>query len=738
MANDIPEANDMAADEHPAKGAAQDDTAPEVGVATTTDSAVETASTIAPTETSSQDGSLANPPPIPSSSWFNASRRPKTAPGPRAGSIKNRRLFSDSDHRRDSGHAPPRTTSKSSRGTVNGSLTATSSVPTVVGPDDDIKPTKLRRKASNARPRTAKARVEGATDIPTLEPFVPLTMSIPTGSFDDLTRPGALSFSKRGSVLLGGRRANEKREWVQARAGSRDLGLTLESLRPLSLDAATVPDSEAPLEAIAPATTVPPPGSPRPLATPRGRIMSTDEADLSKKVRSLYDSHGADYVDPHDIPALPNQPALPVDIEKEEEVEAPAQEEDTEAESSNVQLAPADSVPQIELTPSKSRTEGKEPREMAGGIEDWEDIDGHEVDRYGFIIPKKEFLGSSPPPPGIQRISTLLQIASETPRRARSMRRIMSSNRSSRSVNTPNSLRRKPSFRSARPPTSIRSGRTSMSTSSQGPLRFVSNRLPHHKERKLLDEAGDMLTLPPGLAAIEEEKEGGHSARMMKQREWGREEKWRRMAKSLAKPLDGGGMSFEFNIKDPKLISRTWKGIPDKWRATAWHAFLSASAKKTPGTFSDEELIKRFNLLQLEDCAEDMQIDVDVPRTISLHVMFRRRYRGGQRLLFRVLHALTLHFPEVGYVQGMASLAATLLCYYDEEKAFVMMVRMWDHRGLRQLYAHGFDGLMNALSDFEKNWLGEGDVGKKLVSSDERLSLWSLALSQPLTDRTCR
>ena len=88
----------------------------------------------------------------------------------------------------------------------------------------------------------------------------------------------------------------------------------------------------------------------------------------------------------------------------------------------------------------------------------------------------------------------------------------------------------------------------------------------------------------------------------------------------------------------------------------------------------------------------------------------------SQRLLFRVLHAMSLYLPETGYVQGMAPLAATLLCYYEEDRAFVMLVRLWMLRGLERLYESGFSGLMDALDDFEKNWLRGGDVAKKLVS----------------------
>jgi hypothetical protein len=77
---------------------------------------------------------------------------------------------------------------------------------------------------------------------------------------------------------------------------------------------------------------------------------------------------------------------------------------------------------------------------------------------------------------------------------------------------------------------------------------------------------------------------------------------------------------------------------------------------------------------------------------------------------------MSLYLPETGYVQGMAALAATLLCYYEEDRAFVMLVRLWMHRGLERLYESGFAGLMDALEEFEKNWLRGGDVAKKLVS----------------------
>jgi hypothetical protein len=234
-----------------------------------------------------------------------------------------------------------------------------------------------------------------------------------------------------------------------------------------------------------------------------------------------------------------------------------------------------------------------------------------------------------------------------------------------------------------------------------------------------MDEAGDMLTLPPGLADIAEDEEGGKAADSLKKKEWERSEKWRKMAK-VVRPGDGQDMEFEFDTRSPKLIERTWKGIPDRWRSVAWFSFLSSSAKKRKGSATDEEIVRAFHSLQQASSADDVQIDIDVPRTINSHIMFRRRYRGGQRLLFRELHALSLYFPDTGYVQGMASLAATLLCYYDEDKTFIMLVRMWTLRGLDKLYEAGFPGLMAALDEFQKQWLVGGEVSKKLVSFPHR------------------
>lgn len=258
---------------------------------------------------------------------------------------------------------------------------------------------------------------------------------------------------------------------------------------------------------------------------------------------------------------------------------------------------------------------------------------------------------------------------------------------------------------------------TASKRSSRSVIRQAGNLLPYYRDRRWLDDAGDMLTLPPSLQDAAEEAQIDKISETLKRKEWERSEKWRKMAKVVRKGGQGEGMEFEFDKKNPKLIERTWKGIPDRWRAAAWWSFLASSAVEHESYASEEDIISSFHHLLEQSSPDDVQIDLDVPRTISRHIMFRKRYRGGQRLLFRVLHCLSIYFPETGYVQGMASLAATLLCYFDEEKCFVMLVRMWQLRGLDRLYRPGFEGLMKALHEFDETWLNK-DVAKRLVSVD--------------------
>jgi len=596
------------------------------------------------------------------------------------------------DVRRDSGLAPSSSTTRDSRTTLeteidsNFSIRRSPSIPSVSVHEE--RPIPNSAPPANNEPLRPNAEQRSFSE--TMQaPSMSILTEIPTGSFEDLTVPGQVEFSKRGSMLIGGKKANKVNG--EALGNGRVIGSRRHP-------------NGSPLG--------PPPIVPK-------RILSADDEALSHKVRSLYEGREKRPYSTVETVNHGESGSSEAQIGKSS-LRLPSHSKSIPkitANGSSLDSVPSTSGSSIDKTENSRVRDGKE---LAGGIEDWEDLRGGDVDRYGFIVPRKHASPASslnsqtpksPDQPRIQRMPTLLQLASDAPRRQRSNLR-KSSKSPARSADVPSSSR--PASRVVRPVSSQSSYRTINGKESR--MRSAANRLPHNKDRKCVDEAGDMLTLPPGLADIAEDEEDSEVAHEIKRREWEREEKWRKMAKVVRNDKHGGGMNFEFDTRNPKLIERTWKGIPDRWRATAWHAFLTASAKKREGSPSDDDLIAAFKTLVDEGSPDDVQIDIDVPRTINSHIMFRRRYRGGQRLLFRVLHCLSIYFPDTGYVQGMAALAATLLCYFDEEMTFVMLVRLWQLRGLERLYQPGFDGLMQALEEFEKHWLVNGEVATKLVS----------------------
>lgn len=78
--------------------------------------------------------------------------------------------------------------------------------------------------------------------------------------------------------------------------------------------------------------------------------------------------------------------------------------------------------------------------------------------------------------------------------------------------------------------------------------------------------------------------------------------------------------------KEGVLRRRAYKGIPDRWRAAAWGLFMA----RIPGPLEDLDALGKEYREGLDQASEyDIQIDLDVPRTISGHFMFRTRYGAG-------------------------------------------------------------------------------------------------------------
>ncbi|KAL8704301.1 MAG: hypothetical protein Q9201_002523 [Fulgogasparrea decipioides] len=633
-------------------------------------------------------------PPRPKSKGITGLRKPKFKSEQQWPPFKARSNLRD-DHRRDSGLAPSSSTARDSKTTLSIEAESSRSIqnsPLLPQPstlEDAEAPHTVNLKQWDVPP-------EEERDLPPVPqpPFIGLVTEIPTGSFDDLTLPGQVQFSTRGSMLIGGRKANHTN------------GLFRKS---------TIRSRKPSVHLMPPTSTAP------------KRVLSADEEILSNQVRSMYeDGHGGTSDIAFESWSVVSKRERDAEGSSKTFSQGPSRSNSGVEESKNGDIASNAMAQASSGTSREISLQLRDDKELAGGIEDWEDINNGDVDRYGFIVPPQPSQGSSRSPmnqehqdlPRMQRVSTVLQIASEAPRRRRS--RLV---RSAPSAKSPSQLftsvsNRRPDSRNSRPPSAQSSERGTLS-GGHSKLRSATNKLPRHRDHRFLHEAGDMLTLPPGLADIAEYREDCKAAEDLRRREREREEKWRRMARNVNHDdRRGGGMVFEFDTKSPKVIERTWKGIPDRWRATAWHSFLSTSAKRRKDLPSDEELKLSFHKLLAQGSPDDVQIDIDVPRTINRHIMFRRRYRGGQRLLFRVLHCLSIYFPDTGYVQGMAALGATLLCYFDEEMTFVMLVRLWQLRGLERLYLSGFGGLMQALEEFETGWLAGGDVATKLNELD--------------------
>ncbi|XDG03327.1 hypothetical protein ABKA04_002942 [Annulohypoxylon sp. FPYF3050] len=566
----------------------------------------------------------------------------------------------------------------------------------------------------NGQDRSAPKSISGTLS-PASDPHGSpiISTTIPTDSLLEDDFMTQLSFSKRGSIIFGAKHPRKSFRTAHAGTMADQESASANTNENAELEQSREPRSFplVPTKTSASANTKEPaskssvlgsgapdnaktnslPPTPR-QPPPSVRVISAEAEKESQKVRSLYESgEGLNWEEGAGRASIDGRPK-PL-------VEHPTREDENDALS---ELA-GNPIP---LSASISSPQDKEMRhqhELAGGIEDWEGVHGADVDRYGFISVKQPLENNRP--------ATAYETTSVHFSERKQRNVLVRKDAASLSLRLKRGPRRKLSARSLNTQASGLS--TASHRSALSAIRQATNLLPHNRDRKLLDEAGDILAPHPALVNAEEDASFEKKMAESKMKEMERSEKWRKMAKKVG--TDGLGMMFEFDMNNPKLVERTWKGIPDCWRSSAWYSFLASSAKASTEPFAtDDELKADFHRLIEEPSPDDGQIDLDVPRTINQHIMFRRRYRGGQRLLFRVLHSLSLYFPETGYVQGMAPLAATFLSYFDEERCFIMLVRLWKYRGLNRIYQSGFEELMAALKDFEHDWLASRDVASKL------------------------
>ncbi|SCV69853.1 BQ2448_1247 [Microbotryum intermedium] len=227
-------------------------------------------------------------------------------------------------------------------------------------------------------------------------------------------------------------------------------------------------------------------------------------------------------------------------------------------------------------------------------------------------------------------------------------------------------------------------------------------------------------------------------------------DKWARMLRISKK--DRGKNAIEWDLvpgwwdgreegkgKYRMFERRVFKGVPDRWRRAVWGLEMKRRAqeeirKGRSSVKSLEQLKRDYSLWLDHPSAQDVQIDLDVPRTISGHVMFHTRYGQGQRALFHVLHAFGLNCEDIGgYCQGMGPIAATLLCYFEPEQAYAALVRLFDQYHLRRIFEPGFAGLMETFYVQERmvEWLMPGvhkAFTEHMISTSAYATKWYITL----------
>ncbi|CAH7669700.1 rab-GTPase-TBC domain-domain-containing protein [Phakopsora pachyrhizi] len=206
---------------------------------------------------------------------------------------------------------------------------------------------------------------------------------------------------------------------------------------------------------------------------------------------------------------------------------------------------------------------------------------------------------------------------------------------------------------------------------------------------------------------------------LMRKKESSRIEKWTRMLIGDRRDLGSNILSYRLRpewdgseSQRDRFESRCFKGIPDRWRRAGWEMLMieyeeRGDSRAKGGEERDEDCIKnrlivdrlRCQFLKFleEPSEQDVQIDLDVPRTINGHIFFHTRYGRGQRALFQVLHTFAMYCSSCGYCQGMGPIAATLLSYFDAEMAFVCMARIHDAYGYHSIFSPGFPGLLECF-----------------------------------------
>lgn len=156
----------------------------------------------------------------------------------------------------------------------------------------------------------------------------------------------------------------------------------------------------------------------------------------------------------------------------------------------------------------------------------------------------------------------------------------------------------------------------------------------------------DLKALPPVDPILPKEQERiakwERMMRVAKRDPGGNVERWsfdekkgRKVFHSLSEAHSGAGRLTRVGMQ---LRERIYKGVPDRWRSAVWWTLIDGSKVEnlcrpngpaTKGRLTASELGRQYHERVDRPSTHDIQIDLDVPRTISGHVMFHTRYGAG-------------------------------------------------------------------------------------------------------------
>ena len=139
--------------------------------------------------------------------------------------------------------------------------------------------------------------------------------------------------------------------------------------------------------------------------------------------------------------------------------------------------------------------------------------------------------------------------------------------------------------------------------------------------------------------------------------------------------------------------------IPQNLRYKVWAFLLDVASLQEQKRGIYQDLKRGAESLLSADTIHT--IDVDVVRTMPSHSLF---WAGGAAMgvdsLRSVLRAYAAYAPDVGYCQGMSSIAAMLLMNSrDEEEAFLMLIRFMDRFSYKKVFYPGFPQMQQWIKE---------------------------------------